>query len=76
MIYGTLSSTWPVNTGILVHEGVAYFGAGIVDHDGTYVTALDAESGAIKWQNHSSGHLNGEQRKGRQRPGKPDHSQR
>lgn len=64
MVYGTLSSTWPVNTGVLVHDGVAYFAAGIVDHDGTYVTALDAKSGKIVWQNTTSGHLNESLRKG------------
>ena len=64
MIYGALSSTWPVNTGVLVHGGVAYFAAGIVDHDGTYVYALDATTGEIIWQNNSSGHLNKSQRKG------------
>ena len=45
MVYGNLCSTWPVNTGVLVHEGTAYFAAGIVDHDGTYVYALDAKIG-------------------------------
>lgn len=64
MVYGALSSTWPVNTGVLVEDGVAYFGAGIVDHDGTYVYALDAETGEVKWSNNSSGHLNAELRKG------------
>ena len=64
MIYGSLSSTWPVNTGILVHDGIAYFGAGIVDHDGTWVYALDAKTGDVVWQNNSSGHLNAELRKG------------
>ena len=64
MVYGRLSSTWPVNTGVMVHEGAAYFAAGIIDHDGTYVYALDAKTGKIKWQNNSSGHLSGELRKG------------
>ena len=64
MVYGNLCSTWPVNTGVLVHDGVAYFGAGIVDQDGTYVYALDARTGAIKWQNNTCGHLNPELRKG------------
>ena len=64
MVYGNLTSTWPVNTGVLVHEGVAYFGAGIIDCDGTYVYALDAKTGKIKWQNNSSGHLSDELRKG------------
>ena len=64
MIYGALISTWPVNSGVLVNRGVAYFAAGIIDHDGTYVFALDAVTGKIKWQNNSSGHLNPELRKG------------
>ncbi len=64
MVYGSLTSTWPVNTGVLVHEGTAYFGAGIIDHDGTCVYALDATSGKILWQNNKTGHLNLELRKG------------
>jgi len=64
MVYGHLSSTWPVNTGVLVEDGVAYFAAGITDQDGTYVYALDAKTGKIKWQNNSCGHLNPELRKG------------
>jgi|GEM_PF-204159 len=64
MVYGSLCSTWPVNSGVLVEEGVAYAAAGIIDYDGTYVYALDAETGKIKWQNSSSGHLDRELRKG------------
>lgn len=64
MVYGNLCSTWPVNTGVLIHDGIAYFAAGIIDHDGTYVYALDAKTGKIKWQNNSSGHLSRELRKG------------
>ena len=64
MVYGNLSSTWPVHSGVLVHDGVAYAAAGIIDQDGTYVYALDAKTGKIKWQNNSSGHLNLELRKG------------
>jgi len=64
MIYGRLCSTWPVNTGILVDDGVAYFAAGIVDQDGTYVCALDAKTGAIRWQNNTCGHFDPVLRKG------------
>ena len=64
MIYGHLSSTWPVASGVLIHEGVAYFAAGVIDYDGTYVYALDAKTGEIRWQNNSSGHLNEDLRKG------------
>jgi outer membrane protein assembly factor BamB len=63
-VYGALTSTWPVNSGVVVHNGVAYFAAGIIDHDGTSVYALDAKTGQIQWQNHSSGHLNKVLRKG------------
>ena len=64
MVYGNLCSTWPVNTGVLIKDGVAYFAAGIIDYDGTYVYAVDARTGKIKWQNNSCGHLNPELRKG------------
>jgi len=64
MVYGSVASTWPVNSGVLVQDGVAYFAAGIIDYDGTYLYALDAVTGKIKWQNNSAGHLNPELRKG------------
>jgi len=64
MVYGALGSTWPVNSGVLVRDGVAYLAAGIVDYDGTSVYALDAVTGKIKWRNHSCGHLNRQLRKG------------
>ncbi len=64
VMYGSLTSTWPVNSGVLVEDGIAYFAAGIIDHDGTHVYALDAVTGQILWQNNSSGHLHAELRKG------------
>ncbi len=64
MVHGALCSTWPVNSGVLVEDGVAYAAAGIVDYDGTYVYALDAVTGALKWANVTSGHLDPELRKG------------
>lgn len=60
-VYGTLSSTWPLGGGILVEDGVVYGAAGISNHDGTHVYALDAETGKIKWQNHSSAYKDGNQ---------------
>ncbi|UCD49943.1 MAG: PQQ-binding-like beta-propeller repeat protein, partial [Phycisphaerales bacterium] len=56
-VYGALMSTWPAASGVLVDDGVAYVAAGIANYDGTYLYALDAKTGAIKWQNNSSGHL-------------------
>ncbi|MDA1049818.1 MAG: PQQ-binding-like beta-propeller repeat protein [Planctomycetota bacterium] len=64
MVYGNLSSTWPVNSGVTINDGVAYFAAGIIDSDGTYVYAVDATTGELKWQNNSAGHLSPELRKG------------
>ena len=54
-VYGSLQSTWPVATGVLVSNNVAYFAAGMNNYDGTHVYALHTESGAIKWQNNDMG---------------------
>jgi len=64
MVYGHLCSAWPVNSGVLIHDGVAHFAAGIVDYDGTHVYAVDAKSGALKWHNGDTGHLSKALRKG------------
>ncbi len=64
MAFGHLVSTWPVNSGVLYDNGTVYAAAGIVDRDGTYVYALDAQTGKIKWQNVTSGHLDPGNHKG------------
>ncbi len=64
MVFKHLSNTWPVNTGILVKDGIAYFAAGMVDRDGTHVFALDATTGSLKWSNNSSGSVDEKNRKG------------
>jgi outer membrane protein assembly factor BamB len=56
-IYGQLASRWPIGSGVLVDRGVVYAAAGIASYDGTHVFALDAATGRIRWQNHTSGHL-------------------
>jgi outer membrane protein assembly factor BamB len=53
-IYGTLSSTWPVGSGVLVDSGVVYAAAGMSCFDGTHVYALDAATGKLRWQNNNS----------------------
>ncbi len=63
-VYGSLLSTWPAASGVLVEDGIAYVAAGIVNYDGTYVYALDAATGRIKWQNNTSGHLDRQARTG------------
>jgi len=64
MVYGRLASTWPANSGVIVNDGIAYVAAGSVDHDGTYVDALDARTGEVQWENTSSGHVDPRLRKG------------
>ena len=59
MVYGALSSTWPVNSGVLVHDGTAYAAAGLADFCGTHVCALDAVTGKRQWQNSDTGPLDG-----------------
>jgi len=63
-VYGSLLSTWPAASGVMVENGTAYVATGIVNYDGTYVYALDAVTGAIKWQNNTSGHLDQKARTG------------
>lgn len=53
-VYGRLSSTWPVASGVLVDNEVVYAAAGIANHDGTHVFGLEASSGRIVWQNTDS----------------------
>ncbi len=54
-VYNRLLSTWPVASGVLVDDGVAYCAAGLNNYDGTHVYALDAATGRLKWQNNSAG---------------------
>jgi outer membrane protein assembly factor BamB len=56
-VFGKLLSTWPAASGVLVEDGIAYVAAGLVNYDGTYVYALDASTGDVRWCNDSSGHL-------------------
>ena len=62
--YGSLLSTWPVASGVLVDRGVAYFAAGITDFDGTHVYAVDAATGRLRWQNNSAGDLDSWSKRG------------
>lgn len=42
---GDLISKWPVRTGVTVHNGVAYFGAGIFPHEDVFLEGLELETG-------------------------------
>lgn len=56
-VHGRLLSTWPVASGVLIHDGIVYAAAGISSYDGTHLFALDAETGDVVWHNNSSGRL-------------------
>ena len=46
---GEMISKWPVRTGVLVHRGVAYLGAGIFPHEDVYLEGIDLETGRQVW---------------------------
>lgn len=46
---GEMISKWPVRTGVLVHQGTAYFGSGIFPHEDVYLKGADLQSGRIVW---------------------------
>ncbi|MCA9444531.1 MAG: PQQ-like beta-propeller repeat protein, partial [Candidatus Omnitrophica bacterium] len=48
---GRVVSKWPVRTGVLIRDGIAYFGAGLFKWEGVYLCALDAETGEEIWKN-------------------------
>ncbi len=56
-VFDRLISAWPVSGGVAVQDGTVYAAAGITHYDGTYVVALDAESGKLKASNYDSGTL-------------------
>ncbi len=49
-----LISMWPARGGALVKDGTVYFGAGMFPFMGTFLYALDAETGDLLWENTSS----------------------
>jgi len=52
---GRMVSRWPLRSGVLVADGVAYVTAGMWPAHGIYVYALDAETGKVLWCNDGSG---------------------
>ena len=52
-----LVSLYPARGGLVLVNGIIYFGAGIWSGDGIFVHALDAESGKVVWSNTDSGHI-------------------
>jgi len=47
---GRMMSLWPVRSGVVVDDGVAYFFAGLFPAEGAYLRAVDAKSGRELWQ--------------------------
>ena len=47
---GEMISRWPVRTGVLVDDGVAFFGAGIFPHEDVYLYAVNASDGSVIWK--------------------------
>jgi len=52
-----LVSAWPARTGPVLQEGIVYFTASIWPFMGTFVYALDAETGKVLWRNDSTGSM-------------------
>jgi len=43
-------SMWPIRSGLLIDDGILYFAAGLFPNQGTFLFALDAEDGSVKWK--------------------------
>jgi len=47
---GRMISLWPIRTGLVVDEGIVYCTAGLFPEQGTYLAALDARTGSVKYR--------------------------
>ncbi|MBT3192746.1 MAG: PQQ-binding-like beta-propeller repeat protein [Verrucomicrobia bacterium] len=50
-----LVSRWPARGGVVIKDGILYFGAGLWPNEGVYLYAIDASTGEVLWVNDSSG---------------------
>ncbi|MGB2808732.1 MAG: PQQ-binding-like beta-propeller repeat protein [Sedimentisphaerales bacterium] len=48
---GSMISRWPVRTGVLIDDGIAYFAAGFFPHENVYLYAVHADDGKLIWTN-------------------------
>lgn len=48
---GRMISRWPIRTGVIVEDQIAYYGAGVLPHDQVYLCAVDAGDGTFLWRN-------------------------
>lgn len=51
--HGKMISMWPLRTGVLVQDGIAYFTAGIFPGERIYIHAVKASDGSRVWLNDS-----------------------
>jgi outer membrane protein assembly factor BamB len=47
---GRVISVYPQRTGVLLQNGIAYFCAGLLPMEGVFVSAVDAATGALRWE--------------------------
>ena len=52
---GRLISAWPARGGPVIRDGVVYFAGSIWPFEGTFIYALQAETGKVQWVNDSTG---------------------
>ncbi len=50
-----LISTWPARGGVVIQDSTAYFANSIWPFMGTFIYAVDAKTGRVKWLNDSNG---------------------
>lgn len=53
--HGKMISLWPLRSGVLVDEGIAYFAAGIFPAEGVFLYAVGAKNGRRLWRNDTCG---------------------
>jgi outer membrane protein assembly factor BamB len=53
--HGRMISLWPIRTGVLVDDGIAYFGAGVFPAEDIYVCAVRVEDVSLVWRNDTCG---------------------
>ncbi|MFP4250026.1 MAG: PQQ-binding-like beta-propeller repeat protein, partial [Armatimonadota bacterium] len=50
-------NTWPVRGAPVIRDGTVYFAAGVFPFMGTFIYALDAQSGELQWENSGTGSM-------------------
>ena len=53
--HGKMISMWPLRSGVLVDDGIAYLSAGVFPAEGVFLYAVDAGNGREIWRNDTCG---------------------